>query len=243
MADSEEKIKCSFCEKRQQFMKLCSRCRTHVYCSRECQVKDWPGHKPNCTVINLNISHQERGNVISQECSQDIDISNEVEEPTKTNLKSNNLSDLKSNGRKPQSEGALEENCTIAFEDIDTTQSQNSIVIFIKHNKVKSPLELKMPQDSAFLFQKISDFVRIPVSKLKLVCKGKIITMENISSSVHHKAVFLALGEVSECEDGLDKGDIETLMRQLNIERNIAVRALKKTGSLLDAIFDVGNNL
>jgi len=28
--------------------KNCARCKKVKYCSRECQVKDWPNHKPNC---------------------------------------------------------------------------------------------------------------------------------------------------------------------------------------------------
>ncbi|EIM79394.1 uncharacterized protein STEHIDRAFT_150974 [Stereum hirsutum FP-91666 SS1] len=29
-------------------MKRCSRCKGPWYCSKECQLKDWPKHKPNC---------------------------------------------------------------------------------------------------------------------------------------------------------------------------------------------------
>jgi hypothetical protein len=32
-------------------LKLCSRCKIVSYCSRECQVKDWPDHKKNCKVL------------------------------------------------------------------------------------------------------------------------------------------------------------------------------------------------
>ncbi len=26
----------------------CARCRTAIYCSRDCQTKDWPNHKTIC---------------------------------------------------------------------------------------------------------------------------------------------------------------------------------------------------
>jgi hypothetical protein len=32
-------------------MKLCSRCKVVSYCSRECQMKDWPDHKKHCKVL------------------------------------------------------------------------------------------------------------------------------------------------------------------------------------------------
>jgi hypothetical protein len=35
----------------QKTLKLCSRCKIVSYCSRECQVKDWPDHKRHCKVL------------------------------------------------------------------------------------------------------------------------------------------------------------------------------------------------
>jgi hypothetical protein len=32
-------------------LKLCSRCKIVSYCSRECQLKDWPDHKKHCKVL------------------------------------------------------------------------------------------------------------------------------------------------------------------------------------------------
>jgi hypothetical protein len=32
-------------------LKLCSRCKIISYCSRECQLKDWPDHKKHCKVL------------------------------------------------------------------------------------------------------------------------------------------------------------------------------------------------
>lgn len=119
------------------------------------------------------------------------------------------------------------------------------VTIFIKHNKEKKKAELvKNPDDSISTFQQISDFLRIPVGKLKLIHKGKMVLPENVNTFLtNNGALFLAFGEVSECEDGLDKNDIDLLIKQLNVERNVAVKALRRTGTLLDAIFDIGNKL
>lgn len=147
------------------------------------------------------------------------------------------------------------ENCT-STRDINlsiNTNDESEIVsqmngdivsIFIKHNKEKKKVEIaKNPDDSNSTFQQISDFLRIPVGKLKLIHKGKMVVPENVNTFLTHGALFLAFGEVCECEDGLDKTDIDILIKQLNVDRNVAVKALKQTGTLLDAIFDIGNKL
>jgi hypothetical protein len=139
--------------------------------------------------------------------------------------------------------------CKELDNSVDGTKStlqtnEDPITIFIKHNKEKKKLEIVMKsEDRNSTFQQISDFVKIPVEKLKLIHKGRMVMPENIHTFLNHRALFLAFGEVCECEDGLDKSDIDVLMKQLNVERNVAVKALRQTGTLLDAIFDIGNNL
>jgi hypothetical protein len=42
---------CSNCGKREKKLlkwKKCAKCQASFYCSRECQLKDWPGHKKTC---------------------------------------------------------------------------------------------------------------------------------------------------------------------------------------------------
>ena len=41
-----EGFKCNKCQK--QAFKRCSKCKSVWYCSRECQVGDWPQHKEKC---------------------------------------------------------------------------------------------------------------------------------------------------------------------------------------------------
>ena len=42
-------FKCKKCTK--QAFKRCSKCRSVWYCSKECQVGDWPEHKVSCNRI------------------------------------------------------------------------------------------------------------------------------------------------------------------------------------------------
>ena len=39
---------CLGCHQPVAKIKLCSRCKTAVYCSAECQRKHWPKHKRDC---------------------------------------------------------------------------------------------------------------------------------------------------------------------------------------------------
>ncbi len=41
-----EGFKCGKCQK--QAFKRCSKCKSIWYCSKECQVSDWPNHKVVC---------------------------------------------------------------------------------------------------------------------------------------------------------------------------------------------------
>lgn len=39
--------------------KMCERCKVVHYCSRECQLKDWPDHRPHCKVVSALHFQQE----------------------------------------------------------------------------------------------------------------------------------------------------------------------------------------
>ena len=51
---------CLCCLKEVQGSSRCSKCRTALYCSRECQVKHWPVHKNNCQDSNNTMSSNEK---------------------------------------------------------------------------------------------------------------------------------------------------------------------------------------
>jgi hypothetical protein len=41
--------KCSLCSKHLSKIRACSKCRTALYCSSDCQKKHWPKHKTECS--------------------------------------------------------------------------------------------------------------------------------------------------------------------------------------------------
>ena len=60
-------------------------------------------------------------------------------------------------------------------------------------------------------------------------------------SVIANKAVFQVIGEQAASGAGLDTRDIDVLMQQLNVERNVAIQALRRKGDLMDAMLDVAN--
>jgi hypothetical protein len=45
----------------QEHLSLCSRCKGQYYCSRECQVADWPNHKLVCNPVEPALSRRKGG--------------------------------------------------------------------------------------------------------------------------------------------------------------------------------------
>ena len=127
------------------------------------------------------------------------------------------------------------------YSEEQETKEDSSLTIFIKHSKVKHQLDIPKACSGKLVFQNISDLLHIPVPKLKLIHKGKMVTQENIEHFLSENALFQAFGEVAESEDGLEKSDINVVMKQVDVERNTAIRALRRAGSLIDAIIDLGN--
>ena len=64
--------------------------------------------------------------------------------------------------------------------------------------------------------------------------------MKNIQHANRRREYYIS-GEQAENEDGVDVGDIEIIMKQLHVDRNTAVKALKNTGDVVDAIFEISN--
>mmetsp|Transcript_12680 Transcript_12680/g.17706 ORF Transcript_12680/g.17706 Transcript_12680/m.17706 type:complete len:306 (-) Transcript_12680:1828-2745(-) len=61
-SNSNREIKCRSCRKRLPLkqMKKCSRCRSVVYCSGECQKADWENHKSKCFVKKKSSSEEKK---------------------------------------------------------------------------------------------------------------------------------------------------------------------------------------
>ncbi|KIJ61728.1 hypothetical protein HYDPIDRAFT_96116 [Hydnomerulius pinastri MD-312] len=51
---SSTRFRCSRCANEGEWKSLmrCSRCKSVVYCSNECQTSDWPYHKTNCSPVS-----------------------------------------------------------------------------------------------------------------------------------------------------------------------------------------------
>ena len=125
------------------------------------------------------------------------------------------------------------------IEQIGATQ----ICVCIKYSKAKHKVQLTMPCTGMEAFKTFSTVLNVPVENLKLIHKGKLQTEENIGINLKRDAVFLAFGEMAENEDGIDPRDIEIIMKQLSVDRNVAIKGLRKTNCLLDAIFEIGNGI
>ncbi|KAG8553556.1 hypothetical protein GDO81_003461 [Engystomops pustulosus] len=128
-------------------------------------------------------------------------------------------------------------------ESHNSEQSECHFIIKLKTKHGRSELKVPKSEHGEETFMFLCHHLRIPPEKIRLVCKGKIVTQDNISSFIFNGAVFQAFGEEAEDETGLDVRDIDVLMDQLSVERNVAVKALRKTGDLIDAILYVSDNL
>ena len=108
--------------------------------------------------------------------------------------------------------------------------------VSIKCNKTKHNLKIQTSWTGNEIFKFLSHSLKVPLEKLKIIHKGKVLNEETIGETVKDKAVYQVIGEQAESEDGLDQRDIEVMMKQLGIDRNGAVKALKKSGDLIDAM-------
>lgn len=90
------------------------------------------------------------------------------------------------------------------------------------------------------VFKIFSNRLKIPLEKIKVIHKGKILTSDTIVSAISNKAIFQVIGEQAANEDGLDTGDVDLLMKQMGVDRNDAVVALRKSADVVDAIIELG---
>ncbi|XP_078483989.1 zinc finger protein (MYND)-8 [Ciona intestinalis] len=118
--------------------------------------------------------------------------------------------------------------------------------ISVHCNHVKHKLFIPSTLQAKEIIELISKTVHILPSKIKLIAKGIVVTEQTVEDVLFVKKikVIMAVGEVSENEDGLHTGDIEMIMEQLSVSRNVAVKGLRfSNGNLVDAILHIGNNL
>lgn len=124
------------------------------------------------------------------------------------------------------------------------TTSSTTIPIVIKYGNTTYHLHLDNQPDlpKTEQFDLIANHIHIPSDRLKLIYKGKRYTKDNWHDLVLvPNMIFLSIGEQNEDEADVDKADIECIMKQLHVDRNTAVKALKLHPNVIDAILYLGN--
>lgn len=76
---------------------------------------------------------------------------------------------------------------------------------------------------------------------MKVVVRGKCLTEANIAEFIRSNMNIMIIGTAMKSAQGLDERDIDCLMKQMQVDRNSAVDALHKNGTLMDAIIELGN--
>ncbi|ELT89338.1 hypothetical protein CAPTEDRAFT_178444 [Capitella teleta] len=84
---SQQRPRCQVCDKEENVLKRCTKCRCVFYCSRECQITDWSNHKTACIscepalpvnllTVRLNCNKQKTSLVLNYSASSDRIIQN-----------------------------------------------------------------------------------------------------------------------------------------------------------------------
>ncbi|XP_028400089.1 uncharacterized protein LOC114523391 [Dendronephthya gigantea] len=135
------------------------------------------------------------------------------------------------------------ENTCMSHVPTNSHDNVSKVVVYIKHAKEKHKLEIELPCTGLQALKHFSRVVHVPLERLKIIHKGKLQTELTIADKLKPSSVFLAFGERAESEEGLEAADIDLIMKQLSVQRNVAIRALRKTNCLIDAIFEIGNDI
>lgn len=243
---------CNTCRKQMTIMKRCTRCKRVVYCSRDCQMKDWPDHQLKCQtgkVKDTAPSSSSQGGQPGKFQTNDYSIfSDESNTEDKKPISHPPLVDWsKAFGEKKSAAGIQKKELlgnekTYLYKNehhsdipkLDETKAFSKVSI--RCNKAKQNVKLQKSWTGNEIFKFLSHSLKVPLEKLKIIHKGKVLSEETIVATVTDKAVYQVIGEMAESEDGLDQRDIEVMMKQLGIDRNGAVKALKTSGDLIDAM-------
>ncbi|XP_076071147.1 uncharacterized protein LOC143042625 isoform X2 [Mytilus galloprovincialis] len=243
-----DETKCNVCKTKNQIMKRCTRCHSVFYCSKECQISDWKTHRQICQQINSRTnssetSYKDDGSIFTEskpqgkitihhrpavdfhKASKDLQNQKPLTEPVNRSIKPEN-SYLHCNQYKTD------------LPVID--ESQPFCEITVKCNKQKQKLKIQNAWSGDDIFKVFSNKLNISYEKIKVINKGKILTFDTIASAISNKAIFQVIGEQAANEDGLDTGDVDVLMKQMGVDRNEAVMALRKCGDVVDAIIELG---
>ncbi len=85
------------------------------------------------------------------------------------------------------------------------------------------------------------------IISIGLTLKIRIVIALHTHAAIQFQSIAFIIfsldipGERAESEEGVDSMDIDVIMKQLSVDRNTAVKALKNTGDVVDAIFEISN--
>lgn len=253
----EAEYDCKICKAKKQTMKRCTRCRQVYYCSRECQAKDWPMHKTECSVTTASSTDEKKKTHNPINSKFTVNDGSIYQDPGTTanavNDKGLNYSpviDFKRYDKKehkPEGVGEFParkdsfyiDNEKLCHDVPVLDKSKEFTDIVVKANRQKQTISIQDDWDGNKIYRFLSHQLQVPVNKIKIIHKGKIVNADSIKECIQKRAVFQVFGEKAEDASGVDDRDIELMMRQLNISRNEAILALKEHGDVIDAMLEI----
>lgn len=124
----------------------------------------------------------------------------------------------------------ISERLDIVMDDADITAS-------IKHDRQKYQLKYSQQWNGSVIMKLIAEKTKVPIDDMKVIIKGRIMTSDDIVEHLKAKVLIMVIGTAQLPAEGLDDRDITCLINQMSIDRNEAIRVLRKNdGSLLDSI-------
>lgn len=120
-------------------------------------------------------------------------------------------------------------------------QQEQHISITAKAHKEKVKIDIQTNWTGEDVMKVIACKTEIPINTMKLIHKGKVLDSDSLKVSLKNRAVYQVIGEQCEDDTGVEEKDILVMMKQLGIDRNCAVKALKSHTDVLDAIMEVAN--
>jgi hypothetical protein len=124
---------CNTCNKIDEKLKKCTRCKTMFYCSKECQVKDWKKHKKICKKYNSNNNNSNK-NAPQKDTLKDAEILGNTKAERKK-LREQRIKEMITSADKPYDAN------NIPSEFSEMTDEE----VFVVHNIHMNALKQKTP--------------------------------------------------------------------------------------------------